>query len=199
MFFLWLALIIVIIALFIYFWPLAIGLILLIILIKIIKKIRRNKKRVSNTATAIQPTYQQPAQQKREVQTVNKYTKKEFLKLEDHVAGRRPNTGSREVNKKFTERKKGRDYEGVYIIHNLTRNIYYVGQSKGVRSRARKHLDCKSHNKELNRDIARGHKFTVELRSREGSGFFDLDTMEMYYISMYEADTKGYNKTVGNI
>lgn len=89
------------------------------------------------------------------------------------------------------------DFSGVYIIHNITEDKYYVGQSINVVQRVRNHLTAKG-NGDIYADYKYGHSFEVGFVDFNGSGFANLDDMERAYISRYNAYLRGYNKTSGN-
>lgn len=87
--------------------------------------------------------------------------------------------------------------KGVYIIKNATKNIYYVGQSKNMRTRFGNHFK--------NGDV-KNIKFAKDWYSDDD--FFykyficdtkdELDDMEREYISKYNSFENGYNATGGN-
>lgn len=91
----------------------------------------------------------------------------------------------------------GKNFAGVYILHNCTKEKYYVGQSKTVFSRVNNHLTGKG-NGDVYVDYRNGDDFSIILVPLSGSGFYDLDSLERHFIEYYHAYDRGYNKTRGN-
>ena len=89
------------------------------------------------------------------------------------------------------------DFEGVYILHNRTKDQYYIGQGKSVFSRVNKHFTG-SGNGDVYADYKYGDDFSIKLIELEGSGFSSLNELERVMIERYDAFGKGYNKTRGN-
>ena len=89
------------------------------------------------------------------------------------------------------------DFAGVYILHNTTKDKYYVGQSQKVFKRVYQHFSG-SGNGDVYADYCRGDYFTVKMIALNNSGFSTLNELERCAIDRYDAYTKGYNKTRGN-
>ncbi|MBQ3275685.1 MAG: GIY-YIG nuclease family protein [Oscillospiraceae bacterium] len=89
------------------------------------------------------------------------------------------------------------DYAGVYILYNKTKNMYYVGQAQAVLSRINQHLTGHG-NGDVYADYKFGDKFSITSVRLKGSGFKTLNELERHAISIYDAYSKGYNKTRGN-
>lgn len=87
--------------------------------------------------------------------------------------------------------------KGVYILHNISRHKYYVGQAHKLLSRVNGHLTGKG-NGDVYADYIYGDKFRVRFVRFRGRAFKSLNEMERYYIDKYHAQNAGYNKTVGN-
>lgn len=87
--------------------------------------------------------------------------------------------------------------KGVYILHNISRHKYYVGQAHKLLSRVNGHLTGKG-NGDVYADYIYGDKFRVRFVRFRGKAFKSLNEMERYYIDKYHAQNAGYNKTVGN-
>jgi hypothetical protein len=85
------------------------------------------------------------------------------------------------------------DAPGVYILHNVNRHIYYVGQSEKIKASAKKHFKGTSHIKQLNKDISSGHNFNAVLIPLADTNFENLDNLETHYINQYDAAKTGYN------
>lgn len=87
---------------------------------------------------------------------------------------------------------------GIYIIYNIERKIYYVGQSKTVFSRLHNHFSGRGCQDVYN-DYRNGYHFTIKVLGLNNSGFYNLNDFEREYIAYYDAYNKGYNRTRGNI
>lgn len=90
-----------------------------------------------------------------------------------------------------------RNFAGIYIIHNVTKNKYYVGQSKTVMNRVNMHFTGKG-NGDVYFDYRSGDEFKIKMIALENSGFSDLNSLERNAIAKYNAYYNGYNKTRGN-
>lgn len=90
-----------------------------------------------------------------------------------------------------------KDFEGIYIIFNHSKNMYYVGQSKRVLQRVNNHFTGKG-NGDVYADYKYGNQFTITMIGLENSGFSTLNELERNAIATYSAYSKGYNKTRGN-
>ena len=126
---------------------------------------------------------------KNSLRQVVKYSKeisvKRFLKLRNQKDGKRKLKSSRQ------------DVEGVYIIHNHTEGMYYVGQAQHMISRANSHFTGKG-NGRIYADFDHGDRFTIRFVMLKGSGFKNLNDLERYFIDKYDALEAGYNRTKGN-
>ena len=89
------------------------------------------------------------------------------------------------------------NFEGVYILHNKTKNLYYVGQGKQVLNRVYSHFTGKG-NGDVYADYKYGDEFTVKAIALQGSGFYTLNELERNTIMTYDSFACGYNKTRGN-
>lgn len=89
------------------------------------------------------------------------------------------------------------DFPGCYIIHNHSKDRYYVGQSVHVLRRVANHFTGKG-NGDVYADLKYGDEFTVRLEALLGSGYLNLDDLERALIAKYDAYDNGYNKTRGN-
>lgn len=130
---------------------------------------------------------------------IKKFTPQELIKL---------------GNKKERESRGIENFKGIYIIHNLVKDIYYIGQSRKVFCRAYKHFVtnpaenkaryslCIEYNlPEIYDDYRLGEKFNISLIPLEDTSFSTLDEFEYYAISAYNATVEygGYNRTHGNV
>ncbi len=86
---------------------------------------------------------------------------------------------------------------GIYILHNKTRDMYYVGQGDYVVSRAFKHFSGAGQG-DVYADYKYGDKFTIQLIYLKGSGFLRLNALEKTAIELLDAYDYGYNRTHGN-
>lgn len=89
------------------------------------------------------------------------------------------------------------DCVGVYIIHNKTKDMYYVGQATRLYFRVNQHFTGHG-NGDVYADYKYGDEFTIKLIKLTESGYDDLDKLEKAKIREYNAYTNGYNKTAGN-
>lgn len=89
------------------------------------------------------------------------------------------------------------NFSGVYILHNKTKDLYYVGQGQQVLNRVNMHFTGKG-NGDVYADYKAGDIFTIKMISLDNSGFKTLNELERNTISYYDAYRKGYNKTRGN-
>lgn len=114
-------------------------------------------------------------------------TPEEFIKLRNLAY-----KGIVSVRKPIT-----REFAGVYILHNETKDMYYVGQGKRVLDRVNSHFSGRG-NGDVYADYRYGDSFTIRIIGLENSGFSNLNELEREMISYYNAYNKGYNKTRGN-
>lgn len=112
---------------------------------------------------------------------------KEFLRMRKASPGGR---GHRSYASKY-------DFSGVYVLHNITKDLYYVGQGKNIMNRVNTHFTGRG-NGDVYADYKYGDVFTIKMIALDRSGFSTLNELERYTISYYDAYHKGYNKTRGN-
>lgn len=93
-------------------------------------------------------------------------------------------------------KQKG-DVVGVYVIHNETQNMYYVGQAKRLFFRINQHFTGHG-NGDVYADYKYGDNFTIKIVKLSDSGYDDLNLLEKDLIRKYNALSNGYNKTAGN-
>lgn len=89
------------------------------------------------------------------------------------------------------------DFTGVYVIHNKTKGMYYVGQSTRVVGRLIQHLTGCG-NGDVYADYKYGDDFELNVVSLRESGYDSLDALERDTIAAYDAYDRGYNRTRGN-
>lgn len=89
------------------------------------------------------------------------------------------------------------NFEGVYIIFNETKGMYYIGQSIKVLDRVNTHFVGRG-NGDVYADYKYGDSFKIRIISLENSDFQNLNELERAMIKKYNAYYKGYNKTRGN-
>ena len=90
-----------------------------------------------------------------------------------------------------------KNFAGVYILFNESKNMYYVGQGKQVLNRVNAHFTGKG-NGDVYADYKYGDSFKIRMIALENSGFDTLNELERYTISRFDAYSHGYNKTRGN-
>lgn len=89
------------------------------------------------------------------------------------------------------------NFEGVYILYNETKKMYYVGQATKILDRVNAHFTGKG-NGDVYADYKYGDSFKIRMIALEKSGFCSLNELERHTISKYNAFARGYNKTRGN-
>jgi|SRR5690625_2674741 len=90
------------------------------------------------------------------------------------------------------------NFPGVYILHNKSKDTFYVGQGKKVLNRINSHFTG-SGNGDVYADYKYGDYWTIKTISLEDSNFDSLNELERYTIMAYDAYRNGYNKTRGNM
>lgn len=114
-----------------------------------------------------------------------KMTPEEFMKMRnERICGR-------------SKYALSQNFAGVYVLHNETKDMFYVGQGKEVLNRVNSHFTGKG-NGDVYADYKYGDNFAISIISLEGSGYDTLNELERDTISCYDAFRKGYNKTRGN-
>lgn len=106
-----------------------------------------------------------------------------------------------EFRRKTKKGYKQYDFDGVYVIHDLDYDMYYVGQSINVIKRLRGHFNgqaSKGGADDLNEALINGHNMEIALLRLKNSSFRDLDDMEAYFIDYFDSYYHGYNRTRGN-
>lgn len=138
---------------------------------------------------------------------LNRYLKKRKIKKQIHLLANNeismtPEEFFKMRNKSFG--KQGRphyalqyNYEGVYILYNSTKKMYYVGQAHKVLDRVNAHFTGKG-NGDVYADYKYGDQFIIRTIELSKSGFKTLNELERQAIMTYNAYAKGYNKTRGN-
>lgn len=103
--------------------------------------------------------------------------------------------------RKTNRNSKRCDFEGVYIVHNIDTNKYYVGQSINVIKRLRSHFNGRSTtggSDDLNNALINGDRLEVVLLALKDSNFRNLNDMESFFINHFDSYHNGYNRTRGN-
>ena len=89
------------------------------------------------------------------------------------------------------------DFTGIYVLHNISKDMFYVGQSVRVVARVGQHLTGHG-NGDVYADFKYGDEFEVSTVSLVDSGYDSLNDLERETIAAYDAYNSGYNKTAGN-
>lgn len=88
-------------------------------------------------------------------------------------------------------------FTGVYILHNQSSDLYYIGQGKNVMNRVNAHFTGKG-NGDVYADYKHGDEFSIKMISLLSSGYNNLAELEKKMIENYNAYKKGYNRNRGN-
>lgn len=94
-------------------------------------------------------------------------------------------------------KKEMKSLKGIYILHNISKDMYYVGQSKNVISRVTNHFQGRG-NGDVYADHKYGDVFMIQLVPLANSGFKNLDELERSFIQTYDSYRNGYNRNKGN-
>ncbi len=90
-----------------------------------------------------------------------------------------------------------RNFAGVYILYNQSKNLYYVGQGKKVFDRVNSHFTGRG-NGDVYADYKYGDKFIIRMIALSKSGYRSINALERHAIARYKSFSRGYNKTRGN-
>lgn len=94
----------------------------------------------------------------------------------------------------FAAKKEYQDVPGIYVIHNITKDKYYIGQSKNLRRRVLDHF----RGEPLYVDYVKGDECEVKVLTLNESKFPSLNPLEKVFIRKYSVDHDIYNRTRGN-
>lgn len=86
---------------------------------------------------------------------------------------------------------------GIYILHNITKDLHYIGQATKVLQRVNNHFTGRG-NGDVYADYKYGDEWTIRVVRLIDSHFDNLDDLEKHAIGLYDAFNNGYNKTRGN-
>lgn len=114
-------------------------------------------------------------------------TTEEFLMVRNKSFGGR---GNPLYSKHYT-------YEGVYILYNKTKSLYYVGQGTKIFDRVNNHFVGRG-NGDVYADYKYGDEWLISMIALENSGFESLNELERNTIKVYNSVENGYNRTRGN-
>lgn len=90
-----------------------------------------------------------------------------------------------------------REFRGIYILHNKSKDMYYVGQGVCVLRRVNSHFSGRG-NGDVYADWKYGDNFTIKLVKLSECPYKTLDESERKAIAYYDAYERGYNRTRGN-
>ena len=88
-------------------------------------------------------------------------------------------------------------FSGVYILHNKSKDLYYVGQGKQILNRVNNHFTGKG-NGDVYADYKYGDFWTIKMIDLKKSDFYTLNELERHTIETYDSYERGYNRTRGN-
>jgi hypothetical protein len=89
------------------------------------------------------------------------------------------------------------DKTGVYVLHNITKQICYVGQATSMNRRLHQHFSGEGC-EDAYSDWLDGDTFIIEQHPLREDDFDTLNAQEMHYIALHNSYYNGYNKTRGN-
>lgn len=87
--------------------------------------------------------------------------------------------------------------DGVYLIKNQTKDMYYVGQSINVKDRLFTHFTGRG-NGDVYFDYRIGDSFLVRYYPFNPNQFRSIDELEYHLIRIYQSSETGYNRQQGN-
>lgn len=105
--------------------------------------------------------------------------------------------GLRTVSQRKAQRVN--NFSGIYIIHNKSKSIYYVGKAEKVFNRAYNHFIKDSGNMDIYTDFILGDEFQISLIPLDETSSSTLNELEGNAIVAYNSFRNGYNKVEGNI
>lgn len=85
------------------------------------------------------------------------------------------------------------DFEGVFILHNITKDKYYIGKSKNVLKRLGQIL-IGSGNEEIRNDFTQGNEIAIKATSLNASSCKTTSELEEIMLKEYSDGTVWYNK-----
>lgn len=88
---------------------------------------------------------------------------------------------------------KNIEFEGVYILHNKSKNKYYVGKGNKIFRKIDRHFRGYG-NADIYKDFQRGNKFYVRIIRLKNSGYDNIDILANEISKKYKAYETGYNK-----
>ena len=109
----------------------------------------------------------------------NKQLEKEYTEWRNNIVKDNKPMEANEFLKKYIRY----DFEGVYVLHNISKEMYYVGQSITVIDRAKSHLKG-SGNGDVYADFKYGDKFEVIILALEDTNCSSLNELER--ITIYD-------------
>lgn len=85
------------------------------------------------------------------------------------------------------------EFEGVYILHNKSKNKYYVGKGNKIFKKIDRHFRGYG-NIDVYKDLQSGNKFYVRIIRLKDSGYDNIDILANEISKKYKAYEDGYNK-----
>lgn len=89
------------------------------------------------------------------------------------------------------------NFKGVYLLHNISKDIFYVGKSNKVLDRINSHFVGRG-NGDVYADYVYGDSFEIRAISLVASRYNSLNKLESDMIFTYKPYEEGYNKNRGS-
>lgn len=98
----------------------------------------------------------------------------------------------------FNNKEDAPEIAGVYILQDKTNQKFYVGQAKNIKWRMYDHYQKSSNSEIDNRLYKEDEIISKKYIPLAGSGYSNLDALEVAFIAYFDSYHNGYNSTRGN-
>ncbi len=100
--------------------------------------------------------------------------------------------------REFNNKEDAPEIAGVYILQDETNQKFYVGQAKNIKWRMYDHYQKSSYSEIDNRLYKEDEIISKKYIPLAGSGYSNLDALEVAFIAYFDSYHNGYNSTRGN-